>query len=97
MVRIGDICIDVDAHAAVRSGHPIELTHREFSLLLLLCRHPGVVLSKTRVLTEVWGSSDHYDVNVVEVHMSALRRKLEEQGPRVIHTVRGVGYVLRET
>jgi DNA-binding response OmpR family regulator len=53
------------------------------------------VLSKARVLTEVWGSSDHYDVNVVEVHMSALRRKLEEQGPRVIHTVRGVGYVLR--
>ena len=97
VLRLGDLCIDVDAHAALRAGYPVELTHREFSLLLLLCRHPGVVLSKARVLTEVWGSSDHYDVNVVEVHMSALRRKLEEHGPRVIHTVRGVGYVLRES
>jgi two-component system, OmpR family, response regulator len=95
VLRIGDLCIDVDAHAASRAGNAIELTHREFSLLLLLCRHPGVVLSKARVLTDVWGSSEHYDVNVVEVHMSALRRKLEEHGPRLIHTVRGVGYVLR--
>jgi len=52
------------------------------------------VLSKVQLLTQVWGF-EHYDLNLVEVHISALRRKLEEQGPRLIHTVRGVGYVLR--
>jgi DNA-binding response OmpR family regulator len=52
------------------------------------------VLSKLQLLTQVWGF-EHYDLNVVEVHISALRRKLEECGPRLIHTVRNVGYVLR--
>jgi DNA-binding response OmpR family regulator len=57
-------------------------------------RHRGRVLSKTHLLNEVWGY-EHYDVNLVEVHVSALRRKLELHGQRVVHTVRGVGYVLR--
>jgi DNA-binding response OmpR family regulator len=52
------------------------------------------VLSKLQLLTDVWGF-DRYDLNVVEVHVSALRRKLEEHGPRVIHTVRNAGYVFR--
>ena len=94
VVQVGDVCIDVDGHTAARSGTPIELTHREFCLLVVLCRHAGIVLSKAQLLTEVWGS-EHYDLNLVEVHMSALRRKLEQHGPRMIHTVRGVGYVLR--
>jgi two-component system, OmpR family, response regulator len=72
----------------------LDLTHREFSLLVTLCKHPGVVLSKLQLLTHVWGF-EHYDLNVVEVHISALRRKIEEHGSRLIHTVRGVGYVLR--
>ena len=92
--EIADLVVDEDAHAAVRSGVVLDLTHREFSLLVTLCKHPGVVLSKLQLLTQVWGF-EHYDLNVVEVHISALRRKIEEHGSRLIHTVRGVGYVLR--
>lgn len=94
ITEIADLIIDEDAHAAVRDGHVLELTHREFSLLASFCHHPGVVLSKLQLLNQVWGF-EHYDLNVVEVHISALRRKLEEHGPRLIHTVRGVGYILR--
>jgi len=94
VLTVGDLAVDLEAHRAVRNGETVELTHREFSLLATLARHPGVVLSKVQLLTQVWGF-EHYDLNLVEVHISALRRKLEEQGPRLIHTVRGVGYVLR--
>jgi len=92
--QLGDLRVDADAHTVGRAGQPIELTHREFTLLLEMCRHPGMVLSKLQLLTNVWGF-EQYDLNVVEVHVSALRRKLEEHGPRVIHTVRNAGYVLR--
>ncbi|MGH2578693.1 MAG: response regulator transcription factor [Actinomycetota bacterium] len=94
VLEVADLLVDVEAHSVVRAGEPIDLTHREFSLLAMLARHPGIVLSKLQLLTEVWGF-EHYDLNVVEVHISALRRKLEERGPRVIQTVRGVGYVFR--
>lgn len=92
--ELGDLRIDADAHSVVRAGQSIELTHREFALLVEMCRHPGMVLSKLQLLTNVWGF-EQYDLNVVEVHVSALRRKLEEHGPRVIHTVRNAGYVFR--
>jgi DNA-binding response OmpR family regulator len=92
--EFADLVVDEDAHAAIRAGTVLDLTHREFSLLATLCHHPGVVLSKAQLLYKVWGF-EQYDLNVVEVHISALRRKLEEQGTRLIHTVRGVGYVLR--
>jgi two-component system OmpR family response regulator len=60
-------------------------------LLAFLVRHRGQALSKDQLLTQVWGY-DAYDPNLVEVHVSALRRKLEHSGPRVIQTVRGIGY-----
>ena len=66
----------------------------EFDLLVTLGRNAGRVLSKGQLLADVWGFAD-YDPNVVEVAMSALRRKLESHGPRLVHTLRGVGYVLR--
>jgi len=94
VLQISDLVIDMEAHSAVRAGRPIDLTHREFSLLATLAQHPGIVLSKVQLLTQVWGF-EHYDLNLVEVHICALRRKLEEHGDRLIHTVRGVGYVLR--
>jgi two-component system OmpR family response regulator len=94
VLTVGDLVVDLEAHRAVRSGEIIELTHREFSLLATLARHPGIVLSKVQLLTQVWGF-EHYDLNLVEVHISAMRRKMEEHGRRLIHTVRGVGYVLR--
>ena len=92
--QVGDLVMDDDSRMVVRSGVPVDLTHTEYELLSVLVRHVGKVLSKTQLLTRVWGF-DAYDANLVEVHMSALRRKLEQSGPRIIHTVRGSGYVLR--
>ena len=92
--QIDDIVIDEGAHTVGRNGTPIELTRTEYDLLVVLARQPGRVFSKTLLLSQVWGF-DAYDPNLVEVHVSALRRKLEEHGSRVIQTVRGVGYVLR--
>lgn len=94
VLEIGDLVVDLGAHQAVRGEEALDLTHREFTLLATLARHPGIVLSKVQLLTQVWGF-EHYDLNLVEVHICALRRKLEEHGGRIIHTVRGVGYVLR--
>ena len=93
-IGLGDLHVDIGSHVVERNGLPIELTAMEFSLLVALGRHQRAVLSKTQLLTMVWGF-DHHDVNLVEVHVSALRRKLEVAGPRIVHTVRGFGYVLR--
>jgi DNA-binding response OmpR family regulator len=92
--QLADLVVDDAAKTVVRGGHVVDLTRTEYELLALLVQHAGRVLSKTQLLTQVWGF-DAYDANVVEVHMSALRRKLEACGPRLIHTVRGAGYVLR--
>lgn len=95
-LEVGDLVLDGDQHIVTRGSVPIALTVMEFNLLRAFCRQPRTVLSKVQLLQVVWGF-DSYDPNVVEVHMSALRRKLEANGPRMIHTVRGVGYVLRPT
>jgi two-component system, OmpR family, response regulator len=94
IVELGDLVVNEGAHTVERRGHTIELTAIEFSLLLAFCKNRGLVLSKTQLLTMVWGF-DYQNVNLVEVHVSALRRKLEAAGPRIIHTVRGAGYALR--
>jgi DNA-binding response OmpR family regulator len=93
-IELGDLMIDEGQHTVTRRGEALELTALEFSLLTTLCRNPRKVLAKTQLLSVVWGF-EHFDPNIVEVHISALRRKMEAFGPRVIHTVRGVGYVLR--
>lgn len=92
--QVDDLVVDEAARTAIRDGVPIELTRTEFDLLVTLGRNIGTVVSKSRLLALVWGF-DSYDENLVEVHISALRRKLEAEGDRLIHTVRGVGYVLR--
>lgn len=92
--RVADLVIDDYSHTVTRSGVPLLLTGMEYQLLRTLACRPHSVLSKSQLLSEVWGFAG-FDPNVVEVHMSALRRKLEAHGPRVLHTVRGVGYVLR--
>src|SRR5262245_56874634 len=94
VLEFDDIVIDELAHVVVRAGETIELTSIEFSLLSTFLRNRGHVLSKVQILSMVWGF-EHYDVNLVEVYVSALRKKIEAHGPRVLHTVRGVGYVLR--
>jgi DNA-binding response OmpR family regulator len=92
-LEAGDILVDEQAGIAGRAGHDLGLTPTELRLLAFLVRHRGLVLSKHQLLTQVWGY-DAYDPNVVEVHVSALRRKLEAHGPRVLETVRGLGYRL---
>lgn len=93
-IEVGDLLIDEEAGTASRAGMPLELTATEFRLLAYLAAHRGRTLSKTQILTQVWGYED-YDPNLVEVYVSALRRKTEAYGPRLLHTVRGLGYTLR--
>jgi DNA-binding response OmpR family regulator len=92
-IEVGDVVVDEQAGLAYRAGSPLELTPTELHLLAYLVRQRGLVLSKHQMLTQVWGY-DAYDPNVVEVHVSALRRKLEAHGPRILHTIRGLGYRL---
>jgi two-component system, OmpR family, response regulator len=94
VLDLGDLVIDEQSGEAVRDGAVLDLTATEYRLLGYLARERGRILSKTQLLTQVWGYDD-YDANLVEVHVSALRRKLEQHGPRIVHTVRGFGYVLR--
>lgn len=89
-----DLVIDDGAHTVKRNGVLVDLTRIEYDLLVVLARRHGRVFSKLQLLIQVWGF-DAYDPNIVEVHISALRRKLEAHGPRLVHTIRGVGYVLR--
>lgn len=93
-VQVGDLVLDEAAGVVLRAGHPLSLTPTELRLLSYLVAHRGRTLSKTQILTQVWGYDD-YDANLVEVHTSSLRRKVEAHGPRMIHTERGLGYVLR--
>lgn len=92
--QVGDLIVDEVARLVTRSGVPVELTKTEHDVLALLARRSGQVISKLQLLAEVW-RFEAYDPNLVEVHVSSLRRKLEAHGPRILHTVRGVGYTLR--
>jgi two-component system, OmpR family, response regulator len=92
--QVADLVVDEAARTVTRDGTVVDLTRTEFDLLAALGRNVGTVVSKSRLLALVWGF-ETYDENLVEVHISALRRKLEAAGPRLVHTVRGVGYVLR--
>jgi two-component system OmpR family response regulator len=92
-IAAGEVVVDEPAGRASRAGVLLDLTPTELRLLAFLVRHRGLILSKHQLLTQVWGY-DGYDPNVVEIHVSALRRKLEEHGPRILTTVRGLGYRL---
>ena len=94
LLALGDVRIDLATHRAERAGQRLELTAKEHALLVLFLRHPGEVLSRTRIYEMVW--DERYDgvSNTLEVHVMELRKKLEAHGPRLIQTVRGRGYVL---
>lgn len=94
MIEVGDLVVDEARGGATRAGASLALTPTELRLLGYLARNPGQTLSKLQILTQVWGY-DAYDHNLVEVHVSSLRRKVEAHGPRLIHTIRGHGYSLR--
>ena len=93
-VQVDDLVLDEAAGVAARAGQQLDLTGTEFRLLAYLVGNRGRTMSKTQILTQVWGY-DSYDPNLVEVYVSALRRKVEAHGDRLIHTVRGLGYTLR--
>lgn len=95
-VRVGALRVDPSGRRVFSAGREVDLTKREFDLLLVLAENAGVVLSRTRLLDLVWGYDFDVDTNVVDVFVGYLRRKLEAEGEeRVVHTVRGVGFVLR--
>jgi DNA-binding response OmpR family regulator len=94
VVEVADLVVDLGHGVVHRGGVPVDLTATELRLLEFLARRRDRVVGKAQLLTGVWGYDD-YAENLVEVHVSALRRKLEEHGPRLVHTVRGRGYVLR--
>lgn len=89
-----DISADLGSQRATRAEQPLGLTAKEFSLLCMFLKHPGRVLTRTRIFDTVWGDQFDGSSNTIEVHVKELRRKLERYGPRVIQTRRGRGYVL---
>ena len=93
---VGDLMLNPDTHEVSRGERPIELTQREFELLEYLMRNERIVVSRQQLLDEVWGYDPFSVTNTIEVFISNLRKKLEQDGePRVLHTIRGAGYVLR--
>jgi len=95
-LAVGDLRLNPDTHEVTRTGRRIDLTQREFELLEYLMRNERIVVSRQRLLDEVWGYDPFSMTNTIEVFVSNLRRKLEADGePRLLHTIRGAGYVLR--
>ena len=88
--------MDEDTHEVWRAGTPIKLTATEFNLLRFFLLNPRRVLSKSQILDHVWHYDFGGDANVVETYVSYLRKKLDRLGPPLIHTIRLVGYALRE-
>jgi DNA-binding response OmpR family regulator len=92
----GDLVLNPDTHEVERGERRVDLTRREFELLEYLMRNERIVVSRQRLLDEVWGYDPFSITNTIEVFVSNLRRKLEAGGePRILHTIRGAGYVLR--
>lgn len=95
MLKVADLEMDPVRHRATRSGKRIDLTAKEFALLTLLVQRSGEVLSRTQIASLVWDINFDSDTNVVEVAIRRLRAKIDDEFPvKLIHTVRGVGYVV---
>lgn len=94
-LRVGDVVVDVDGHAVRRGDRAVELTRTEFAILELLAATPGRVVTREHIVDMVWEDVE-VGPNALEQHVAGLRRRLEADGePRIVHTVRGVGYVAR--
>jgi two-component system OmpR family response regulator len=94
-LQVADLELDEDSHEVRRAGEPVHLSPTEFRLLHFLMSNVGRVLSKPQILDHVWEYDFGGDSNVVESYVSYLRRKVDQTEPRLIHTLRGVGYMLR--
>jgi two-component system response regulator MprA len=98
LLAFADMRLDTGTHQAYRGERPIELTAKEYELLDLFLRHPRQVLTREVIFDRVWGYDFGGESNIIEVYVRYLRQKTEAGGePRLLHTVRGVGYVLRES
>lgn len=98
VLRIGNLEIDLETREVRRGDRLIELTAREYDLLVLLARHARSVLSRVQILNRVWEDRPDVDANVLDVYIGYLRRKVDlPDENRLIHTVRGVGYTLRDS
>jgi two-component system OmpR family response regulator len=96
VLRCADLVHDDDGHRVTRAGTEVSLSPTEFNLLRFLLANQGRVLSKAQILDHVWNYDFGGDGGVVETYVGYLRRKVDDVDPRLIHTIRGVGYVLRE-
>ncbi|BAY92099.1 two component transcriptional regulator [Tolypothrix tenuis PCC 7101] len=97
-LRFGELVLDIATRRAIHNGRVIDLTMKEFELLKFLMEHPREVLTREQILENVWGYDFMGESNVIEVYIRYLRLKIEDEGQkRLIQTVRGVGYVLRES
>jgi len=94
-LSFADIELDDETHEVWKTGEAVALSPTEFNLLRYFMENPGRVLSKTQILDHVWHYDFGGDANVVESYVSYLRRKIDTTEPRLLHTLRGVGYVLR--
>ena len=96
VLTAGPLTLDADRYTAAWNGAPIELTHREFTLLKVLMENQGIVMSRNTLMERVWGYDYMGETNIVDVYVRYLRGKIDDvYGIKLIHTVRGVGYVLR--
>jgi two-component system copper resistance phosphate regulon response regulator CusR len=97
VIRVAELELDLARHRATRAGQRLDLTAKEFALLALLARRAGEVLPRTLIAEQVWDMNFDSDSNVVDVHIRRLRGKVDEPFDRkLIHTVRGAGYVLED-
>ena len=97
LLRIADLEVDLLQHTAARGGKRLDLTPKEFAFLSLLIRRTGEILSRTLIAEQVWGMDFDSDTNVVDVAVRRLRKKIDDPFPKkLIHTMRGVGYVLED-
>ena len=95
-LEIGGVKLDPASRRVTRAGQPVSLTPREYKLLELLMRNPGRAISRDSILESVWGFESDVNENTLEVFVRLLRVKIDDREPKLIHTVRGFGYMMRE-
>ena len=96
-LKVADLVLDPVTHTVIRSGNQIHLTKTEYSLLEFMMRHPGRVLARSTIMESVWGFDSEIENNTLDAFLRLLRKKIDSgHAVKLIHTIRGVGYVLRE-
>jgi two-component system copper resistance phosphate regulon response regulator CusR len=96
VVRVGDLVVDTERHHVERGGRRIQLTPKEFQLIEYLALNVGYVVSRSMIAEKIWGHGFESYSNAIDVHVNNLRKKIDRGGAKLIHTVKGLGYVLEE-